>query len=354
MRTIVRVIAIGLATVGCEPQPPSGARTQAAASTANAHPLVGASASTAVAVPGSRATTAVDAGKAPGKPVAVLAATGKVRELTWSFDDSPVGDMRVVVVVPREAGPKRKLPVLITMHGQGEAIKGPAKGARGWVDDYWLPKALRRLSSPPLTGADFRNRFSDTRLDLFNRTLETRPYQGLIVVCPYTPHKILKGKAAFTQASRLADFLVDDVIPRVYAETPAIGTAETTAVDGVSLGGRAAVLVGLARPEAFGALGALQPAFDVEDAPQLAARARKALEKNPRMAIRLLTSEGDYYLASTRAISQAMKDSGVRHTLDVVPGDHSYDFNRGPGVYEMLLFHDRALRGVPHLNGEGT
>ena len=23
----------------------------------------------------------------------------------------------------------------------------------------------------------------------------------------------------------------------------------------------------------------------------------------------------------------------------------SYEFNRGPGVYEMLLFHDRVLRG---------
>jgi enterochelin esterase-like enzyme len=296
----------------------------------------------------------VGGGGAPGKADALPRASGEVRELTWRFDESPVGDMRVVVVVPREAGPSRKLPVLVTMHGQGEALKGPAKGARGWVDDYWLPTALRRLSAPPLTESDFRNRFSDARLGLLNSALAARPYQGLIVVCPYTPHKILKGKAAFTEATRLADFLVDEVLPRVYEETPAIGSAETTAVDGVSLGGRAALLVGLARPEAFGALGALQPAFDVEDAPRLAVQARKAREKNPRMALRLLTSEGDYYLASTRAISQAMNDAGVRHSLDVVPGDHSYDFNRGPGVYEMLLFHDRALRGVPHVTGEGT
>jgi hypothetical protein len=30
-----------------------------------------------------------------------------------------------------------------------------------------------------------------------------------------------------------------------------------------------------------------------------------------------------------------------------VPGPHDYEFNRGPGAYEMLMFHDRVLRGQP-------
>jgi hypothetical protein len=30
-------------------------------------------------------------------------------------------------------------------------------------------------------------------------------------------------------------------------------------------------------------------------------------------------------------------------------GTHSYRFNRGPGGLEMLLFHDRALRGLAPL-----
>jgi hypothetical protein len=29
----------------------------------------------------------------------------------------------------------------------------------------------------------------------------------------------------------------------------------------------------------------------------------------------------------------------------VVPGPHDYPFNRGPGAIEMLLWHDRVLRG---------
>jgi iron(III)-salmochelin esterase len=29
----------------------------------------------------------------------------------------------------------------------------------------------------------------------------------------------------------------------------------------------------------------------------------------------------------------------------VIPGGHDYTFNRGPGGIEMLLWHDRVLRG---------
>jgi len=42
-----------------------------------------------------------------------------------------------------------------------------------------------------------------------------------------------------------------------------------------------------------------------------------------------------------------MTDAGVDNELAVIPGPHDYEFNRGPGVYEMLVFHDRALRGEP-------
>jgi hypothetical protein len=41
-----------------------------------------------------------------------------------------------------------------------------------------------------------------------------------------------------------------------------------------------------------------------------------------------------------------MKSAGVPNVLVVVPGPHDYPFNRGPAVYEMLLHHDRVLRGL--------
>jgi enterochelin esterase-like enzyme len=271
------------------------------------------------------------------------AAFEPARELTWAYDSTGVGPMQVVVSLPERRSGQR-FPVLIAMHGRGEAFKGPVRGARGWIDDYGLPAALARLHAPPLTQTDFAKLADDERLGRFNATLAQRPYRGLIVVCPYTPD-ILAGDRPFSAAEPLTRFLVDELLPRIYRETPAIGSAQSTGVDGVSLGGRASILVGLARPEAFGAVGALQAAFDSADAPELTRRALAARRKNPKLEIRLLTSSGDYFLRANQNISKALAEAGVEHELVVIPGPHDYVFNRGPGVYEMLLFHDRALRG---------
>lgn len=272
------------------------------------------------------------------------AGDGSYREVTWTWSDTPVGPMQVVVVIPKHASAEHKLPVLVAMHGRGEAFKGPEKGARGWVDDYWLPAALKKLHAPPITKKDMQGFAEADHLTKLNDSLKAQPYRGVIGVFPFTPD-ILAGERAFVQARPLAKFIVDQLLPRVYRETPAIGTPESTGVDGVSLGGRASLLVGLERPEAFGVVGTLQPAFDRSESFRLAHMAKAAREKNPKLKFRLLTSDGDFYLGPTKKISAEFRAEGVDHRLDIVPGPHDYEFNRGPGVYEMLLFHDRSLRG---------
>ena len=265
-------------------------------------------------------------------------------ELTWIYPDTEVGPMQVVVVIPARLDVEQRFPVLVAMHGRGEALKGPGPGARGWVDDYWLPQALARLHDPPLTRDDFLGMVTGDRLGRLNGDLERHPFEGLVVVCPYTPDR-LSGDLPFESAEPLARFLVDELLPRVRRETPAFADAKRTGIDGVSLGGRASLLVGLLRPEAFGVVAALQPAFDLVETEGLAARAARALRRNAELRFRLVTSSRDYYLESTRALAASFRAVGAEPNLLVAVGNHSYDFNRGPGVYEMLLFHDRALRG---------
>jgi enterochelin esterase-like enzyme len=166
----------------------------------------------------------------------------------------------------------------------------------------------------------------------------------LVLVCPYTPD-LLRGDEPFTGAPPLARFLVDTLIPKIYAETPAIGTPATTGVDGVSLGGRAAISVGLLRPEAFGAVATLQAALDPRNASEVVVRAKRAREKNPKLRLRFVTSSEDYYLPALRTIAGALRSADVSHEFLVVPGPHDYVFNRGPGAIEMLAYHDRVLRG---------
>jgi hypothetical protein len=253
--------------------------------------------------------------------------------------------MQVVISLPVRRESER-FPVLVALHGRGEAFKGPARGARGWIDDYWMPKVIDRLRHPPLTDEDLLGIANADRLAKLNASLEKTPYRGLIVVCPYTPD-ILAGDKPFSAVTPFSTWLVKELLPRVNRETPAIGKPEATGIDGVSLGGRVSLLAGLEQPEAFGAVATLQAAFDSEDAPELTRRARAAQTKNPKLVFRLLTSDGDFFLRANRTISKAWTDAGIAHQLVEIPGPHDYPFNRGPGAYEMLLFHDRVLRGEP-------
>jgi iron(III)-salmochelin esterase len=299
----------------------------------------------------SRAQAAQQGGGHPvaeDRPAAHGGSTGEAAtlELVWDYPQSPEGPTRVVVSVPAHPADGAKYPVLVAFHGKGEAMKGPERGARGWLDDYQMNRAIARLHAPPLTGADLHGFVSQTRLDRYNRALASVPYRDLIVVMPYTPTS-LGGEKPFDVVLPYGKFLVDQVLPRVYRETPAIGTPESTGIDGVSLGGRVGLLIGLQMPNAFGAISVLQAAFDSANAPEIMALAREARAKNPALVLRLVTSGDDYFLNANQNISRALSAAGIAHQIVVVPGPHDYEFNRGPGVMEMLLFHDRVLRGLP-------
>jgi enterochelin esterase-like enzyme len=213
------------------------------------------------------------------------------------------------------------------------------------VDDYAVLHAEDRLRAAPLTPEDFLGWVKPERLSAMNRSLAARPYTGAILVCPYLPDS-LHGARMVEEGRALAHFVVDELLPRVARETPATGTPETTAVDGVSLGGRASLLVGLLRPEAFHAVGALQPAVDDEEIGPITNLAQVAQTKNPGLVIRLLSSDGDYFLAPTAGLHETFGARSVKSLLSLVVGPHSYEFNRGPGALEMLFFHDRLFHGL--------
>src|SRR5690242_716713 len=118
-------------------------------------------------------------------------------EITWTYADTPVGPMTAVVVLPARQ-PDERFPVLLTFHGMGEARKGPEQGARGWIDDYGLLKAIDRLRHPPLTAEDLQGFADPERLKKLNDALAQQPYRGLIVVNSYTPD-MLRGDEPFSK-----------------------------------------------------------------------------------------------------------------------------------------------------------
>jgi hypothetical protein len=266
-----------------------------------------------------------------------------VRLLEWDFGAQPFGRARAVVVVPQstgDAGGSPRFPVLVALHGRGEAVKTPAEGAMGWPRDYALVRAIDRLRTPPLRVSDYEGLVEPTRLADTNASLSAHPYAGLVVVCPWLPDV---HPAATGDISEYTRFLLETLLPRVRAETPALSGPESTGIDGVSLGGAEALRIGLAHPEVFGAVGGIQPAVSDLPSGDWTAMAAAARSRRPGLKLHLLTSHDDYFHDSVVGVSRAWAAAGISHDFADAVRPHDYVFNRGPGSIELLLWHDRAL-----------
>lgn len=269
-------------------------------------------------------------------PDATALPRGQVGTETWAFDNGG----RAVVIVPSWVEPNQKLPVLIALHGRGEANKGPVEGAMGWPRDYALLRAIERVCAPPLSSADLEGFVDPKRLAELNDELTAQPFKGMVVVCPYLPDVDLRKPGPIKEYGR---YLLDVVLPRVRAELPVLPSPAATGIDGVSLGGAVALRVGLGNPDAFGAVGSLQAALGEDQVQEFTDLAKAARAKNPALKLRLLTSKEDPFRGAISHTSLAWRAAGIDHDYADVPGPHDYPFNRGPGAIEMLIWHDRML-----------
>ena len=261
---------------------------------------------------------------------------------TIAFGLAQGGPQQAVVVTPVGGAANARYPLLVALGGLGETRRGLVAGAAGWVKDYWLDRAMKRLAAPPLTRADFQDFVDPARLAAINASLAARPYRGLVVACPFTPD--LWTQRSLDNAGPFARFVTERLLPRVRAEAPVERAPAATGIDGVSLGGRLSLLVALAEPGAFGAVGVTQGAFEPDEVAEVSQRAVTALHRGG-LRLRLLTTDKDFYRDPIEALHTALAEAGAAHDHLDLPGPHGYPFNRGPGAIEMLLWHDRVLRG---------
>ncbi len=247
----------------------------------------------------------------------------------WTF---PSG-RRAVVLVPDTRGP---LPLVIALHGRGEALKGKDRGAWGWPRDYDLLHALDRVQAPPLTNRDFLGFVTDPHLAKRNRELADHRYGPVVVACPYLPDVKLEGT---TELDAYASFVVDELLPRLKKETSI--DESRIGIDGVSLGGAVALYVGFKYAREFSRVGAIQGAIQQADTPTWLERAVRARSMQPALSVRILTSDEDYFRDGNRSLAKALEGAAFKSEFIELPGPHDYPFNRGPGSYELLFFHAR-------------
>jgi hypothetical protein len=252
---------------------------------------------------------------------------------------------RFTLFIPKHLASGERVPLLVLLHGLGET-GDPTLGVFAWVERYGLGTAYARLRRPPITRTS-RNTalLPDAHIAELNATLAAHPFRGMAIACPFTPNigKTPNPTAAF---DAYAAWITEVVVPRARKEAPVFSDAAHTYLDGVSLGGYIGLEVFIRRPDAFGAWGGVQSAFNIGRlrvyADALAVAAAKAAKggKAQRM-IHIETSVADPFHDINLALSTELKKKGVPHDFVALPGPHDQPFLREAGTMEMLLWHAR-------------
>jgi hypothetical protein len=250
---------------------------------------------------------------------------------------------RFTLFTPNHLAKDERVPLLVLLHGLGETWD-TGIGVYAWVERYGLGTAYARLRRPPVTKAWRQgNLFTDAHLAEINATLAAQPFRGLAIACPFTPNisKLPNPDAAL---DAYAAWITDVVIPRARKEAAILPDAAHTAIDGVSLGGYLGAEVFIRRPEAFGAWGGVQSAFNAARLPVYADKIAAALGKAPKTSIHIETSESDPFRETNTALANLLAKKGVANDFVTLPGLHDQVFLREAGTIEMLLWHERRLR----------
>ncbi|MCC6645320.1 MAG: hypothetical protein IT374_07110 [Polyangiaceae bacterium] len=264
-----------------------------------------------------------------------------LRLLDWSFEDAPPFKRRALVAVPTHLSPGERAPVLVLLHGLGEAKQGPEAGVFAWLDRYGMGSSYARLRHPPLASTHKRKDLSDARARELSELLSRRPLGGLVLVCPFTPN-VWSYKSTDGALDHYAAFVRGPLLERVAKEIPEADPARV-GLDGCSLGGFVALEVARRRPDGWRSLGVVQPAIAERKVSGYAdVLARAAREHRTRLHVE--SSTYDPYLRVSRLLHEGLISRGVVAALTVPPGPHDQVFLRDVGTLEMLLFHDRALR----------
>ena len=248
----------------------------------------------------------------------------------------------VELLVPKHT--KQPVQLLVALHGLGESFEEEA-GARAWLDRYGLATSYARLLSPPLTRTQKRADWTDERLAAVNVSLAARAFAGVAVVCPFTPNF---RDSADKRAAVLSygDWLVEEVLPAARKSLGDLAPPATSrslhAIDGCSMGGPYAIEIAVRHAAVFGKLGVVQGAFGPHRAKPFAAALKKAVDASGTLSIQLLSSSGDTFVESAKALSKSLTEEKLSHQLTIIPGPHDQPWLREAGTIEMLLFHERG------------
>jgi len=247
---------------------------------------------------------------------------------------------RALLLVPKHL--PRPRAVLVLLHGLGET-GNELLGIHAWGDRYGLVSAYERLRKPPIERLFPKLEYLEqNRAEELNALLSRNPFHGLALVCPVTPNPHRLGVASRV-LDRYADWLSDELLPRVRQELGAPANGLKVGLDGCSLGGYVGLEVLLRRPELFHSFGVVQAAIGKASAENYAVRIAETIAAVGPRPIHIETSSLDPYRGPSRRLAEALGERGVPNQFRLAPGPHNQPWLREIGTLEMLLWHDRQL-----------
>jgi pimeloyl-ACP methyl ester carboxylesterase len=249
--------------------------------------------------------------------------------------DATEGGRRFLLIVPKYLDPRRKLPLVVLLHGLGET-GNERLGANAWLEKYGLGSAWQRLKRAPIERTSTRGEWTDARLGEVNADLAAHPFRGMAMVCPFMPKP--EGVADLDSYAR---WIERSLLPRVRKEAAVYEDAAHTHLCGVSLGGYVSLEVLARAPGLFGTWAGVQTAIGAFAAPGYAEKIAKGWRGTPHSTL-LLTSSHDQWKGGSEGLAAAFKTQGIANTYREIPGPHDQPWLREAGTIETLLWLDRA------------
>lgn len=257
--------------------------------------------------------------------------------------DGPDGEQQTVALIfPRRADramapPDGRYALVVALHDLRGVERGPQRAAMVFSVNFTVPVTFGALERGRLTRRDFSGFVTDSHLELVNSELSSAPFEPPVIVSPYIPDL---SEASPEEFDRYTKWITETLLPSVREAYPGVSQERAgTGIDGIEMGGRAALEIGLRAKEHFASVGAIQPLLDSRSAASLASR----VDPEANQYLRLMTSEEDPGRGDVISLSRALRERAIPHELLDTPGTRDIEYGRGPGSIELLRFHTRVL-----------
>lgn len=154
----------------------------------------------------------------------------------------------------------------------------------------------------------------------FNADVSTR---GMIVVMPYLQPFTFSARAG--QPAPIEEFLGRELPAYIDSNYRTVADRRGRAIGGISMGGYGATLLGLKRPDVFGAVGAISAALSTGRRPDDVANLVAALSPETAAYFYIACGVADSVLPASRELSMQLRGRQIRSELHEVPGGHGWE-----------------------------